>query len=67
MNDDILAALNAERYAVPTWFAKPVDPPEDEVTCRRRLSACVAEFDAVTEGRGSWISRHGIKVWEASA
>lgn len=59
-------ALMAERYSEPIWFAKPVDPPEDEVTCRRRLAACVREADAVLDGRGRWVTRRGIQVWEAS-
>lgn len=61
--DDLLA----ERYAEPTWFAKPADPPEAELTCRRRLAACVAEADAVLDGRGRWVVRRGIKVWEDTA
>jgi hypothetical protein len=62
-------ALIAERYSDPTWFPKPDTKraEDDEVTCRRRLAACVAEFDAVVEGRGKWTTKRGIKVWEASA
>lgn len=42
--DDLLDALTAERYDNRWWTARPEVLVDDELTCRRRLAALVAEM-----------------------
>lgn len=48
--DDLLAALLVERYTSP-WWVTPSEVPDDDLTCRRRLNACVAEAEAMERAR----------------
>lgn len=50
MNDDLIAALNAERYGANQWWTRKAPAPSpavDEVGGRRRLAECIAEADSV--------------------
>lgn len=55
MTPDILAALAAERLTNPWWTRKPeprdCGAPDDELTCRRRLAALVAEAEGTPDPR----------------
>lgn len=66
---ELLAALIAERQDC-RWFPTPPKtahdlnvPRDDDVTCARRRRAAVG--DEMTAGR--WVTRRGIKVWEAAS
>ena len=68
--DELLAALTAERLDY-RWFPTPPKTAadmrverDDEVTTRRRRKALL---DDAALGAGRWITRRGIRVWEASA
>ena len=68
--DELLAALTAERLDY-RWFPtleKTADDitvdRDDDVTCARRRKA--ATNDGAL-GRGRWVNRRGVKVWEATA
>jgi hypothetical protein len=47
MNEDLIAALVAERYGANQWWTRkrPEPKPVDEVAGRRRLAECVADAE----------------------
>jgi len=67
--DDLLVALTAERQDC-RWFPAPpktaadiVVDRDDDVTTARRRKALLSDTEL---GRGRWVNRKGVKVWEAA-